>query len=190
MRLADYSVPKINAEEDETDGADGLCFCAAHIAIGEILPRCAGKVLLVSDGFALPAVAPFGGNVRTITVVAEEDALPFFSMPDGVGAVIAAGGERTLIAARFFAEVRRIPCYLFPVNCDLRGAFERFGGVRVGESITRMPLAEAEVFCDRALLGSSHAEGYGALLLARLARIETRALNGILNAKLGVFESQ
>lgn len=176
MRLAVNSVPKINAKEETEENTVGLCFCSAQDAISELLPRLGGKVLLAGDAGAMSALAPFGRSSRTVTVVAEEDALPLFSMPDGIGAVIAAGVAKTLLSARFFAGIRRIPCYLFPVSADLYGVFGKRGKVRLGAHVAEMPLAEGQVFYDASLLGDSFGDGYGALLLARLSLFEDGAL--------------
>ncbi len=177
MRLADSSVRKRNAEEEY--GEDGLCFCSARDAVAEILPRSAGKILFAADSVSFPVFAAFGRNPRVLAVVEEEDALPLFSMPDGVGAVVAAGGEKLLRAARFFARIRRIPCYLFPRFADLRGVYEGEGQVRLGRKSAPMPLADGEVFFDKRLLRDSLGDGYSALLLSRLAGFESRALRAL-----------
>lgn len=172
MRFAEYPLPKINSANSE----ESTQFIKAEEALGAQIQSCAGKALLASDSQSLVRFAPLGRGMRTLSVVAEGDALPLFSMPDGVGAVFASGGADTLRIARFFAEVRKIPCFLFPVSATLDGVWEPTGEITVGGGRARVPLAEAEVFYDEALLKSSFADGYASLLLSRLALFEERAL--------------
>ncbi|MDE7297024.1 MAG: hypothetical protein K2N84_07150 [Clostridia bacterium] len=172
MRLAEYPLPKINSAES----GESIQFIKAEEALGARISGCAGKVLLATDGQSLVRFAPLGRGMRTLSVVAEGDALPLFSMPDGVGAVFASGGADTLRIARFFAEVRKVPCYLFPVSATLEGAWEPTAEIQLGESRVRVPLANAEVFYDEALLKPTLADGYAALLLSRLSLFEERAL--------------
>lgn len=172
MRLAEYPLPKINFASSE----GSVQFIKAEEALGARIQGCAGKALLAADSQSLVRFAPLGRGMRTLSVVAEGDALPLFSMPDGVGAVFASGSADTLRIARFFAEVRKIPCYLFPVSATLDGVWEKTGEVTVGGGKTRVPLADAEVFYDEALLKPTLADGYAALLLSRLALFEERAL--------------
>lgn len=179
MQLADRSLPKRNARTDGIYGEDEPCFCNAREVIGEIIPRSAGKILLLCSGGALPCVMPYAQNPRTITLVDEEDALPLFSMPDGVSAIVALGGESMLTSARFFARIRNAKCYLFPTSAGLHGGVGKTGRVRIGGKVSRMPLAEGELLYDEGLLADSLAEGYGELLLSRLAAFEERALAGL-----------
>lgn len=142
-----------------------------------------GKLALVSDAPRFAVFRAFALSPRAISLILEEDALPLFSLPEGVSCVMAAGGEEVLTAARCFAEVRRLPCLLLPADAALEGAREERAPVLIGGERALHRLAPAAVCCDRALLISSLGEGYSALLLARLASFEGRAL-----AALGVRE--
>ena len=183
MPLTELTVPKMKSEEGDGGSAE-LSFRTAEETVKENLSRFAGKVLLLSDATAYARFAPFGRNPRVFSFVAEEDALPLFTVPEAVSAVFAAGGENTLKSARFFAEVRRVPAVLFPSSSVLRGAFERAGDVTVDGKAVFSPLAEAEIYCDEALLAPSLAEGFAALLLSRLALLENRALNAFFGTEL------
>lgn len=176
MRLAEYPLPKINSAE----GGERIQFIRAEDALGARISCCGGKVLLATDAQSLVRFAPLGRGMRTLSVVAEGDALPLFSMPDGVGAVFASGSADTLRIARFFAEVRKVPCYLFPVSATLDGIWEQSAEILLGANAARVPLAEAEVLYDEALLKPSFADGYAALLLSRLSLFEERALRVLL----------
>ncbi len=172
MRLAEYPLPKINS----ADGGESVTFIRAEEILGDRIPSIAGKVLLAADSRSLSCFAPLGRGMRTLSVVAEGDALPLFSMPDGVGAIFASGSAETLRIARFFAGVRKIPCCLFPVSSTLGGVWERTGEIVLGGSKVGLPLADAEVFYDGDLLKRDLADGYASLLLSRLALFEERAL--------------
>lgn len=175
MRLAEHSVPMINPEEGNGYGG-GLSFCPINNSVKEFASRTAGKLLVVSDGTSYYALAWAASLPRTISVVLDgEDALPLFTMPDGVGGVFAAGNANTLRTARLFAQVRRIPCTVAPTQSSMDGVFEERGMVCAGERL-EFPLATAEVVCDLALLKPTLAEGYARLLLGRLALFEARAL--------------
>lgn len=176
MQLAEVTLPKINPVDCGLENLGGLIFCPLGTAVEHILPRVAGKALLISDAHCMGAFAPYSRSVRAISVVFEADALPLFSMPDGVGAVLAVGGAETIRAARFFAKVRRIPCALFPAEADLRGAVERAGDVLLCGKNTRVELAESEIYVDLTLTAPTLAEAFASLLLTRLALIEEHAL--------------
>lgn len=179
MQLAEYSVPKINfatsCDNRETEG--GLFFCAFREGVREFSLRFpAAKMLIVSDTSALEAVATVPKNERTVFLVLnEEDCLPLFSMPDGVSSVVAVGRGKTLFAARYFAEVREVPCAVFPTDGTCRGAFETQARLSCGGVLTVAPLAPCEPFCDVSLIHNAGA-AYASLLLSRLALIEARAL--------------
>ena len=177
MWLAEETVPKINSADcGEDGGLGGLSFCPLENAVENAIPRFAGKILFVSDAHTLNRFAPFARGARAMSVVTETDALPLFTMPDSVSAVFAAGGEVTIRSARFFAEVRRIPCLLFPSNAALFGVYEQTGTVWLCGEKSRVNLKDGEVYFDLSLLQPSLAEGYAALLLSRLALVEEHAL--------------
>lgn len=176
MQLAEVTLPKINPADCGVEDLGGLIFCPLGEAVERVLPRVAGKALFVSDARCMGSFAPYSRSMRAISVVFEADALPLFSMPDGVGAVFAAGGAETVKAARFFAKVRRIPCVLFPAEADLRGVTESAGELLLCGQRTRVALAEGEIYIDLSLTEPSLAEAFASLLLARLALIEEHAL--------------
>lgn len=176
MRLAEVTLPKINPEENGSENLGGLFFCPLGEAVERTLPCFAGKTLFVSDARSIGGFAPYACSPRAISVVFEADALPLFSMPDGVGAVFAVGSAETLKAARFFAKVRRVPCVLFPTEGDLRGVTEESGEILLCGQKTRVSLAEGEVYIDLSLTAPSLAEAFASLLLSRLALIEEHAL--------------
>ncbi len=187
MILAQTSLPKMTpAAGGNGEEAGGFFFCPCEEAVERVLPRFAGKILLVCDGRAMPRFAQFSRLARVVSAVAEEDALSLFGMPDGVGAVVAAGGEKTLRSARFFAQVRRIPCAIFPAEGSLCGAFEREGEIRLCGKTERGKLAEAEVYLDLQMLAPTAAESFAALLLSRLALVEERALRIFAGAEKSV----
>lgn len=168
MGLAAISLPKTNSEEHE-----GLRFCTMEEEVRQTVGQSAGKVLLLSDdlSFAEYATVP-----RAISLVFDGDALPLFSMPDGISRVLAAGGEETLTAARYFAQVRQIPCLLFPSHAALCGVYEPRGEILLGEERCKAPLAQAEVLCDMERLKDTLADGFARVLLTRLAFYEAKAL--------------
>ena len=181
MRLAEISVPKMS--EEDIYGREGditnetidekITFCNAEEAIRASM-NCAGKVLLVSDGstiFSDAACSP-----RTISVVFDGDCLPLFSMPDTIAKVLASGGEELLRAARYFAEVRGIPCVLFPTDGALDGALDTKGKIFLAEEKLTVTLKEGEVLCDTALLSPTLSSSFGRLILSQLAAIEARAV--------------
>ncbi len=179
MRLAEYSVPKMTPEERGADYGreDGLLFYSAEEGARRALEQIAGKALLVTDADACGMFAELALSPRTISVVFDGDALSLFSMPDGVSAVLAAGGTAVLHAARYFAEVRGIPCTLFPVRAALDGVFEARGRVLLGGEESEVPLRTGDVVCDLARLKGDLPGAYGRLLLFQLARLEARALS-------------
>lgn len=200
MRLAEISVPKKNPKEENYGRGDEqkinpeigenharkveadegmrneLCFMSAEDGVKEAVSIAAGKVLLVSEGncslFADAVCSP-----RTIAIVFDGDCLPFFSMPDGVSCVLASGGDELFRAARYFAEVRGIPCTLFPTDGALEGVFESHGEVLLGETRVTVPLRGVKIICDCERLKPSLASAYGRIMLSRLAEIEAKALS-------------
>lgn len=177
MKLVEQSLPKKNSVENGgRESSLGLFFCTLEEGVERAQPRFGGKTLFVSEAKTMECFAPFARSLRAISVFFEADALPLFSMPDGVGSVFAAGGEETLKAARFFAKVRSLPCVLFPTGADLRGALEPEGEVLLCGEARRVALAQGEVCVDYALIASSLAEAFTSILLARLALIEDHAL--------------
>lgn len=177
MQLISASVPKRNAPSGVADGENELLFSTVRERAEAQFSRFpGGKLALVSDLERAALFRGFALSPRAVSFVLEEDALPLFSLPEGVACILAAGGERVLTAARCFAEVRRIRCVLFPVDASLRGATEAEAYITLGGKTALHRLAPASVCCDEALLMPSLGEGYAALLLARLACFEGRAL--------------
>lgn len=176
MRLAEYSVPKMSSAVADEDGTGGPFFCSLAEGVSAFARRHqAAKMLVVSDRSTYKAVAALPKNPRYVFLVLDaEDCLPLFSMPDGVSCVLAAGRASLLRAARYFAEVRGVPCAVFPVSGALDGAYEGEAELLCGGVRTRSALSESEVFCDCTLLNA--AEGYARLLLGRLALFEARVL--------------
>lgn len=156
------------------DGEE-LSFRDAGEEVQKRLSATAGRALLLSDGTSAEVFAAGARSPRTVCAVFDGDVLPLFLMPDGVSRVLAAGEAPTLRAARYFAEVRGIPCTLFPSDAALDGVFCREGEVTLGGRPVRVPLKAGELVCDRTLL-SPYAGAYARLLLAVLADIEARAL--------------
>lgn len=136
-----------------------------------------GKIALVSDQGRFSLFRDFALSPRAICLILEDDALPLFSLPEGVCCVLAAGGRETLLAARCFAEVRRLPCAVYPSDALLAGAAEKTALLPVGGDLSSHTLAPAAVCCDEELLSPPLGEGYAALLLARLSHFESRALS-------------
>lgn len=178
MQFAAPSVPKTTplAGEDAKDGG-GLHFCSVEEGVARFRGRTAGKLLLVSDARSYARLAFASSSPRALSVVLDgADVLPLFAMPDGVGAIFAAGGEETLTAARFFAEVRRVPCALAPSDAALYGAYPPSGTVLSDGVRMQAPLRDAELFCDVAFMRPSLSSALARVGLARLARFEARAL--------------
>lgn len=172
MRLAG-SLPMTNVEEYEgepewIETEEGIRRAMAEYG--------AGKILLSSDAESCRVFSSAACSPRAVSVVFDGDCLPFFSMPDGVSCVIAAGGRDVLLAARYFAEVRGIGCVLFPSEASLDGAYDRRALVRLGGEETPVSLSVTRVCCDPVRLRPTLAEGYGRLLLSLLANFEARAL--------------
>ena len=177
MQLISASVPKRNAPTGVASGQNELLFSTVQEAAEAQFSRFAGgKLALVSDPERFALFRGFALSPRALSLILEEDALPLFSLPEGVSCILAAGGEGVLIAARCFAEVRRIPCVLFPADASLRGVSEEEAYITLGGKGALHRLAPASVCCDKALLMPTLGEGYAALLLARLACFEGRAL--------------
>lgn len=173
--LGDLSPKKKPREGKEYEGAK-IEFCSEEESVKEQLALSCGKTLLLFDGndfvFAKTAMNP-----RAISVVFDGDCLPLFSMPDGVSRVLASGDEELLRAARYFSEVRGVPCVLYPAHSALEGTVEDMGYETIGKERLFAPLAQAErIVCDETRLKDSLAEGYARILLARLAAIEWDAL--------------
>lgn len=177
MLLANRTLPKTNPADGKRYGAEGgFSFCPSGECAARFAERTAGKLLLVLDKKSCAALSFVSRMPRVMTVVTEGDALPLFSMPDGVGGVLAAGDGNTMKSARLFANVRRVPCMLLPVESAFDGVFCKEGEVGLDGETRSFPLAEAEVCVDRTLIAPSLAEGYARLLLSRLALFEQRAL--------------
>lgn len=178
MQLAEDSVRKTNAEEGENSGRKGgLIFCPTERAVRERLFESDGKTLLLSDKGSFSVFSQAAGSGKTLSIVLdEEDALPLFSMPDGVRRVFAAGGAETLKAARCFAAIRDLPCTLFPASLAMDGVFGEGGEVKIAGERTSVPLAAGEVVCDLSFAAPSAPRAYARLLLSRLALLEDRAL--------------
>ena len=177
MQLISASVPKRNAPSGVQDGQNELVFTDAKEGIAaQFSAFPGGKIALVSDGGSLPLFREYALSPRALSLVSEGDALPLFSLPEGVRCVIAAGGRETLLMARCFAAVRRIPCVLVPSEASLAGASEARAGVLVGGERAMHRLAPARILCDRTRLLPTLGEAYARLLTARLSSFEGRAL--------------
>jgi len=174
MQLAE-PLRKKNSPHGERDG--GLFFCSAEEGASEFLKRfSAGKALFVTDRSSLSAFRKVD-TARAVNLVLDvPDALPLFSMPDETAAVLAAGGESTLRAARYFAEIRRVPAALFPSSSALYGTLERSATVNLGGVSANVELSDGEIYCDLEFMKPTIADGYARLLLSRLALVESRAL--------------
>lgn len=177
MRLAADLLPKRNPEGLNCEG-EGSCleYTEEEGSVREAISRSGGKTLLVYDGndceFTAAASSP-----RAISLVFDGDCLPLFSMPDGVSRVLASGGAELMRAARYFSEIRSVPCTLYPVSASLEGILEQRGFVCIGGEPASVPLKGAEaIVCRKTALEGSLAEGYARCLLARLAALEARAL--------------
>lgn len=147
-------------------------FCTLKEKVFEIMQGAAGKVLLVADHAAFPALAFAVRMPRAVSVVTEEDALPLFAMPE-TSAVVAVGNENVMRAARLYASVRKTSCVLFPTDPQLDGVYGQ--GVLVHGTRLDFPLCDGEVCFDETLLYSAAANAYARLLLCRLALFEAWA---------------
>lgn len=175
MKFAEL-LPKTNVPTEEEGG---LIFCSTEEGVKRVAEnRPAGKLLFVTDGSALGAFRTCLPPRALCLVLDSGDCLPLFASSDDVSSVMAAGGKSTLVAARFFAGVRNIPCAVFPASADLDGAYEKFGEVQSMNAPARAPLADATVYCDESLTQDTAGGAYARLLLARLALIEARVLRG------------
>ena len=167
-------LPKRNTPREE-EGE--LIFCSTEEGVKEIVKnRPAGKPLFVVDRSALKAFCSCLPPRALCLVLDSEDCLPLFLSSDDAPYVVAAGERNTLVAARFFADIRKIPCALFPVSAVLDGAFDEFGSVRMENKAERVPLREAQVYCDEELIRPTVGQAYMRLLLSRLALIEAKAM--------------
>ncbi len=174
MQLAE-PLRKKNSSFEE--GGGGLFFCSAEEGALEVLRRFpAGKALFVTDKSAISAFRRVD-SARAVNLVLDvSDALPLFGMPDETAVVLAAGGETTLQAARYFAAVRRVPAALFPSSSALYGALDKSATVNLGGMSAVVNLSDGDIYCDLGLIKPTVSEGYARLLLSRLALVEARAL--------------
>lgn len=173
MKLAE-PLPKTNAPKEE-EGE--LTFCSTDEGVKKILKtRPAGKMLFVTDSGALGAFRGCLPPHAICLVLDSEECLPLFLASDDLSYVAAAGKRSTIVAARFFARVRKIPCTVFPSSMAFDGAYEKFGEVRFGSKTERVLLQEARVCCDGALSKPSAGQAYMRLLLSRLALVEAKAM--------------
>lgn len=176
MRLAEDLLPKRSPDGESCEGT-ALRFSGEETGAGGKIARSGGKVLLVFSGDD-PAFVEAALSPRAISLVFDGDCLPLFSMPDGVSRVLASGEADLLRAARYFAEIRGIPCTLYPSHPALEGCLEERGKVLIGGEPADAPLAAAEeIVWDREAPGPLLAEGYARCLLARLAALEGAALS-------------
>lgn len=170
-----YSLPE---KKPAMGQSYSLRIAPARTAVASFLARTAGKAVIVTDGFLLARLSAVSAAPRTLFVLFDGDALPLFSMPDGVGAVIAAGGAAALRAARFYAAMQHAACLVLPSEASLFGAVEREGEVKIDGEERTVPLAESEIVCDPSDMAPSFAAAYGEILLSRLAEFE----RGVLTA--------
>ena len=185
MRFSQGSVPKMTPEREMYDSE--LRFCGAEEALREMLANSVGKVLLIADSGYYSVFAPVGHPRAIFVVLENEDALPLFTMPDGVSGIAAVGGEFTMRAARYFAETRGVNCLLFPADPAQGGIFETDGEMTVGGVSSRVALAEASVCYDLTILRPALSRGYARLLLSRLERSEERALCMLERREVGAL---
>lgn len=178
MRLAGNSLPMRNGEEHE-----GVVFCTFGEGVRHALACSAGKVLLLSDDGSL---SEFSSSPRAISMIFDGDTLPLFAMPDGVSRVVVSGGKEALFAGRYFADVRQIPCTLFPKTASLDGAFEKSGEILLGDERVISSLKEGEVLCDTERISPTLTEGAARLLLTRLAFSEAEALTAFGIPRRGI----
>lgn len=175
-------LPKTNAPKEE-EGE--LNFCSVEEGVRKIVQsRPSGKSLFVVDGSALSTFRTCLPPRSLSLVLDSEDGLPLFLSSDDAPFVAAAGEKSTLVAARFFAEIRKIPCVLFPVSAALDGGIESFGEVILEGKRERVPLKAAKICCDRELMRPTVGQAYMRLLLSRLALIEAKVMRRF-GAELG-----
>lgn len=153
-----------------------VVLCNGKEEIFHCVKNAAGKTLLVSDDENYGLFSEAVCSPRAISVVFEKDCLSLFCMPDGVSCVLAAGGKNVLHAARFFAEVTRVPCVCFPQNATLCGALEERGEVLIGGKKISAAFKKTKICCDTERLKGTLSRAYARLLLAKLQEIERRAL--------------
>ncbi len=175
MQLA-LSLPTKNAPAGDGIYEGEPIFCKTEDGVAEIMKSTAGKTLLISDENSCAALSSAACSPHAVSVVFDGDSLPLFSMPDGISCVIGAGKRETLYAARFFAEVERLPCALFPAAATLAGALEARGEVYIGGERRTVELKRGRIYCDCERMTSSLSRAYSRLLLARLSAFEARAL--------------
>ena len=169
-------LPKTTTPEEE----EGVLFCSSEEGVRDAVKmRPAGKLLFVTDGSALRAFRTYLPPRALCLVLDIEDCLPLFLTSDDVAMVVAAGSKSTLVAARFFAEIRKIPCAVFPVSAALDGAYEAYDNVLLGSHESRVALKKAAVYCDQELVAPDLGQAYMRLLLSRLALIEAKAMRGL-----------
>ena len=175
MMFAELLPKTITPEEEK-----GVLFCSSEEGVRDVIQiRPAGKLLFVTDAHALKAFRACLPSRALCLVLDSNDCLPLFAASDDVSMVVAAGQRSTLIAARFFAEIRKIPCAVFPVSAALDGAYEPCGKVLLSGTASLVPLKETKVYCDQALVTPSLGQAYMRLLLSRLALIEAKAMHGL-----------
>ncbi len=179
MRLAEYSVRKKNPSEG--DGAHGDSAGPLFCSLAEGTERTArdfplGKILLYTDEKSFARLGGFVRSPRAVSVVQDKaDALPLFSMPDGIVCVVAAGKADIMRCARYFSEIRAVPCRLFPSEASLCGTEEGKAYLPLGGKQTQYPLGGGEVYADLGLMERSFASAYAEILLFRLALFEEEA---------------
>ena len=179
-------LPKTTTPEEE----GGVIFCSSEEGVRDAVKiRPAGKLLFVTDCHALKAFRTCLPPRALCLVLDTDDCLPLFATSDDVSMVVAAGRKSTLASARFFAEIRKIPCAVFPVSAALDGAYDACGRVALGANASVVPLKEATVYCDEELVSPDSGQAYMRLLLSRLALVEAKALRG-LGLEAGCEEAQ
>ena len=159
---------------DGGDMEDLITFGDARAAIAAFLRDRGGKTLLISDGSAFSVIQDAVCSPRVMSIVAEEDCLPLFSMPE-VTAVIGVGGAETMISSRFFAGLRHIPCLLVPTVATLEGACGSHGRLTVNGVARMSELCGARVIADKVLLAATRSRAVARLFLAQLEIVEGEA---------------
>ncbi len=137
----------------------------------------AGKILLICDGAEAALLAPAACSPRALCIVLDDgDALPLFTMSEGVGGVIAAGGSDVMRSARLFSRVMKLEPLLLPSDAALIGAVEGRGEVLIGGERRMLPLAVGEIVCDTERMRETLARAFGRLSLVRLSAFEEGVL--------------
>lgn len=134
----------------------------------------AGKIAFYAENSLL--FKEFFSFDRGLFLEGKGDALALFPLADKLSALVAAGGEKVLRAARFFAACTRLPILCVATDGRQLGAWEKTGEVKLGEEGRKLPLAESKVVLDEDLLLPTMKKSVARLKLARLADFETRAL--------------